>query len=40
MISFYMLIMIMYILHVEDPWINLNMVYGVSSGVITQSLNP
>jgi len=37
---FYMLLMIMYILHVEDLWINLNMVHGVSSKVITQSLNP
>jgi hypothetical protein len=29
----------MYILHAKEPWIILNMVYGVSNGVITQCLS-
>jgi len=27
-------------LHVKDPLITLNMVYGVSNGLITQGLSP
>jgi hypothetical protein len=30
----------MYIVHMKGPCITLNMVYGVSNGVITQVLTP
>jgi hypothetical protein len=37
---FYMLIMIMYIVHVKGHWITLNMIYSVSNIVITLSFSP
>jgi hypothetical protein len=31
---------VIYIVHVNDPWITLNMVYSASNMVITQGLRP